>query len=408
MRAYRSARRASEPLSVDAVAARVKKLIEYDETLARVTIEGELTELKRHFSGHVYFTLKGQKASMNCVIFRSDASGQLLWPQVGDRVLAYGSVRLYEDRSVVQLYAKKLYPLGQSAAARAKEELRLRLAGEGLFSADRKRHLPPYPHVVACVTSDSGAAVHDVMRQHSVRYPAAQLIVIPCLVQGLHAAESAAAALRRAGTLPGVEAVLLVRGGGAKEDLNPFDDEELVRAVYACPVPVVTGIGHEVDVSLCDLVADLCQPTPTAAAAAVFPDRRVDLAAMDDVEKRLESGLEHCVEAERQLLSQEAEDLTSILLRQMQNEAQVIDGADTRLRLRLGTALVSSSARLDGIDRALANLSPSRLAQRGYSLVYCGGKPLLHASDARLGDELSVQLLDGDLMSRVERVTSRE
>ena len=398
---------ADRPLSVDEVVTRVRKLIEYDEVLAHVSVEGELTDLKRHVSGHVYFSLKGQSASMNCVMFRSDAQGLLLWPQRGDRVLVTGAVRLYEARGTVQVYARKMYPLGQGAAARAKEELRRKLEGEGLFAPERKRAVPLCPRTVACVTSDTGAAVRDVIRQHDSRFPAAHLIVVPCLVQGVRAAESATFALRRAGTLSGVEAVLLVRGGGAKEDLNPFDDEELVREVARCPVPVVTGIGHEIDESLCDLAADLRQPTPTAAAAAVFPDRFAELAALETASRGMRRGLRRTFEACGTLLQNCKKTLDRVAAHILQEAVLHLDGADEELEKNTAAALCENKTRLTGIERTLANLSPKRLAQRGYSLVQVGGVPLTSAAQTTVGDELTVQLLDGDVVGRVTGLNCR-
>ncbi len=396
----------ARPLTVDEVASRVKRLIDFDEVLSRVIVEGELTDLKRHVSGHVYFALKGRASVLNGVMFKSDAGGILMWPQVGDRVLVSGSVRLYEGRGTVQIYARKMYPLGQSAAARAKEELRRRLEAEGLFAAERKRSLPRYPRVVACVTSDTGAAIRDVMRQHAVRWPAAKLILVPCLVQGVHASESAAAALRRAGAV-GAEVVLLVRGGGAKEDLNPFDDEELVREVARCPVPVVTGVGHEIDESLCDLAADLCQPTPTAAAAAVFPDRKNELEMCEGAGFRIKSLAVRRLDDSRTRVKNSCLRIDRAARHALQNALLNLDSLGGRISRHAKNSISSASVYLDGAARTLSGLSPRSLARRGYSLVNCGGKPLLSAAQIEPDSELTVQLLDGDVVARSERVVPR-
>ena len=393
--------------SVDEVALRVRNLIDYDETLAHLTVEGELTDFKRHVSGHIYFTLKGQNASLACVMFRSDAAGQLLWPQAGDRVCVVGSVRLYEARGTVQLYARKLFPLGVGAAARAKEELRARLEKEGLFSPARKRPVPAYPRVVACVTSDTGAAVRDVIKQYRSRYPLASLIIVPCLVQGVHAAESAAAALRRACALDGVEAVLFVRGGGAKEDLSPFDDEELVREVARSAVPVVTGIGHEIDESLCDLAADRREPTPTAAAASVFPDRARELDAVSLYQKRLESCAQTSLDDARQDIDAVQRQLRQNAAAGIGSAAQKVDFLEETMARVLADRLRISAAKLGELERSLNNLSPHELARRGYSLVLHGGRPLVTAAEVRENDEIVVQLLDGDVRGTVCSVASR-
>lgn len=397
-------RRNSAPLTVDEVALRVKNMLDLDETLARLVVEGELTDFKRHVSGHVYFVLKGQNASLSCVMFRSDALGTLLWPAVGDRVVVSGSVRFYEARGAVQIYANKLYPLGLGAAARAKEALRLKLEKEGLFAQSRKRTLPRYPKRVACVTSDTGAAVQDVIRQFRTRFPAAELIVVPCLVQGIHAAESAASALRRASALAGVDVVLLVRGGGAKEDLNPFDDEELVREVARCAVPVVCGVGHEVDWSLCDLAADLREPTPTAAAAAVFPDRAQERDSLAECARLFYVYVTHSLSREKQNLAGSEENMSRFMGRLLENAEQRLDGLDEKMTHHVCAEFQLMNGRLDEFERSLRNMSPAALARRGYSLVMSGGRPLLSSVQARRGDVLVVQMLDGTVSGRVDSV----
>ncbi len=407
IRASEISRGEGRTLSVDEVAARVKKLIDFDGVLARVAVSGELSELKRHASGHVYFALKGRSSLLNGVMFRSDADGLLLWPKPGDRVLVSGSVRLYEARGTVQIYARKIFPLGLSAAARAKEELRRRLEAEGLFAQSRKRPLPRFPRIVACVSSASGAAVRDVMRQHAARWPAARLVVVPCLVQGVYAAESASLALRRAGTVCGADVVLLVRGGGAKEDLNPFDDEDLVREVARCPVPVVTGVGHEVDLCLCDLAADLCQPTPTAAAAAVFPDRQRWIDGVERARGRLSTAARRAAADSRRRVERCQRGIARGAARAVQGAFQDVDLLGGRLVRRTEVSIAAASAELEGLSRSLENLSPVRLARRGYSLVRCGGEALVSSSQLQPGAALSVQLLDGDVTARAERVVRR-
>ncbi len=394
--------------TVDEVSLRVKNLIDYDEILANIVVEGELTEFKRHVSGHVYFTIKGQNASLACVMFRSDAGGQLLWPQTGDRVAVSGSVRLYEARGTVQLYARKLMPLGEGAVARAKEELRARLEKEGLFAKERKRPVPVYPSVVACVTSATGAAVRDVIRQYRDRSPQLDLVIVPCLVQGESAASSAAQALRRAAMTAGVEVILLVRGGGAKEDLNPFDDEELVREVARSAVPVVTGIGHEIDESLCDLAADRCEPTPTAAAASVFPDSAAEAEALSTCLARLNNAALSALAECRSAVEQNSRELLKTTALRIANEQQRLDMCSEKLTYVFSDRIRQSRAKLNELERSLGNLSPYSLCQRGYSLVLYEGKPLVSSAALATGARLTVQLLDGDVDASVGSVRLRK
>ena len=395
------------PLSVDEVALRVRNLIDYDAVLARVAVEGELTDFKRHVSGHIYFSLKGQNASLSCVMFRGDAAGQLLWPEVGDRVCAVGSVRFYEARGTVQVYARKLFPLGEGAAARSREELRRRLESEGLFSPARKRPIPAFPGLVACVTSDTGAAVRDVIRQFHARFPLAQLVVVPCLVQGVRAAESAAQALRRAQSITGVEVILLVRGGGAKEDLNPFDDEELVREVARSSIPVVTGIGHEIDESLCDMASDCREPTPTAAAARVFPDRAQELMAIAVRERRLNADTRHEIGRAESALRAARGSLGKNMEFCLQSAAQRLDAVSERLAHKLAGETRIAASKLTELERSLENLSPHALARRGYGLVLKGGLPVCAARTLNNEEKIVVQFPDGDVLGTVDEVALR-
>jgi len=393
--------------TVDEVTLRVKNLIDYDEVLADLVVEGDLTEFKRHVSGHIYFTLKGQNATLACVMFRSDVGGQLFWPQIGDRVAVTGSVRLYEARGAVQLYARKMMPLGVGAAARAKEELRASLQKEGLFAQERKRPIPSHPAVVACVTSATGAAVRDVIRQFYNRSPHLELVVVPCLVQGETAASSAVQALRRAIMVPGVEVILLVRGGGAKEDLNPFDDEDLVRELARSPVPVVTGIGHEIDESLCDLVADRREPTPTAAAVSVFPDSAAQAEFLSQCQTRLNRNVLSVLESSRHELDLTYGELNRTASQRIAGEQQRLDMCGDKMTYIFSDHVRQGSSKLNELERSLGNLSPYSLCKRGYSLVLYKGKPLVKAAAVSNGESLTVQLLDGDIYSTVDSVLTR-
>lgn len=404
----RSQEENKQVLSVDEVAFRVKKMLEYDPLLSNLTVEGELSDLKRHSSGHVYFMLKGAKASVPCVMFRSDAAGMLLWPRVGDRVILQGRVDLYAERGTVQVYARKMFPLGVGAAARAKEELRLKLEKEGLFSDMRKRPLPPYPRRAVCVTSPTGAAVRDVINVFRRRYPSAELVVVPCLVQGLQAPESIAAALRRAGAVPGAEVILLVRGGGSREDLNPFDDEELVREVARSPLPLVSGVGHEVDWSLCDMAADLRVPTPTAAAESVFPDRKGVLDALRGAEDRLAAALaSRCGLLASKVASLES-GITRSCLRFIRSGMQTADSLEEQLNVRCKRSLRESELRLNHLERSLLGLSPQSICARGYALCLSGAAPVTSVKQIKAAGRLTVQLIDGDATCSIEHITEKE
>jgi exodeoxyribonuclease VII large subunit len=390
-------------LDVDGLTRRVTALFESDDLLRGVRVQGEILDFKRHTSGHVYFSLTGRESRISCVLFRSDAARVPKWPQKGDEVFAEGRVSVYAARGVYQLYARKLLPIGQGAKARAKEELRARLEAEGLFDPRLKRPLPPCPLRAAVVTSPTGAAVRDVVKVSSARFPQCELVVVPTQVQGAEAPELIARALRRVRYLEGVSVVILARGGGSRDDLNPFDDEDVVRAVRLCPVPVVTGLGHEIDTTLADLAADAKAATPSAAAERVFPDRfsleeRVlawKSSMTVSMRKRLERMAAEISQDRAALVSQTRD----IHCRKALSELDSLE-KDMQRSLRYSHSLWKS--RLEQQSHALDALSPLKVLARGYASCVTGAKdPLLSVGQLEEGDPFSVQLSDGDIEASV-------
>lgn len=274
-------------LSVSELTAYIKRLIDRDEVLAQVSVRGEISNFTRHRSGHLYFSLKDEASQLACVCFRGDASRLGFEPQNGQRVIAHGNVTVYEPRGNYQLIVRALVPDGEGALAEAIAKLRARLAAEGLFEPARKRPLPRFPRRIALVTSPTGAAVRDLVSVISRRFPLAELIVVPVTVQGEEAPASIVRGLELAASVCDADLVIVGRGGGSLEDLWAFFDERVVRAVFACPVPVISAVGHETDVSLCDEVADLRAPTPSAAGELAVPDRGELLAHLDSLKRRL-------------------------------------------------------------------------------------------------------------------------
>lgn len=393
-------------LTVDDLTAHLQETLSSDPLLQRVGLRGEIAEIKHHTSGHVYFTLKGEETRVSCVIFRSDAQTVLSWPAVGDEVLAEGRIGIYGARGAYQLYAYRLLPIGRGAQARAREALRNALEREGLFDPRIKRAIPPFPEKVAVVSSRTGAAVRDVIKVARSRFPQAEILVIPAQVQGLEAPDEITEALSKVRKLQGLSVVLLVRGGGSRDDLTPFDDERVVRAVRLCPVPVVTGIGHQIDLTLTDLAADAFAPTPSAAAERVFPDRlslkrqvglleKAVLSAFLRTLARKEAELSHLWDFLKKgfLLSHliPAEELVKKLKRDLNREC--------RFRLERGEAALSAFA------GSLDSLSPLRILSRGF--VACGdeeGRPLRRAAAVRPGNRLRLRFCDGEVATRSESV----
>ena len=382
-------------LTVDELNTYIQGLFNSDLLLKALVISGEIAEFKRHTSGHCYFTLLGTDTRISCAMFRRDADLLPEWPRNGDQVLLEGSVGVYPQRGVYQLYARRLIPVGAGAIERARQELKRRLELEGLFHTSHKRPIPPYPSKAAVITSATGAALRDVLRISGRRYPLCSIVVIPTLVQGPDAPEDIVRAFVRAGTMSGVDCVLLVRGGGSREDLVPFDDERVVRAVRNCPFPVVSGIGHEVDSTLSDLAADLTASTPSAAAEVVFPDRVSLLAWLAQVRQRASGSVRRRIGAERTRCR--------LALEGMERALRLRTGAE-RSRLHEGFRALSRSmalrlrdARSELSTRAasLSGLSPLAALARGYVTVEREGRRLLSVREAPVGTVLSLCFRDG-------------
>ncbi|MGC9372801.1 MAG: exodeoxyribonuclease VII large subunit [Thermovirgaceae bacterium] len=390
-------------LDVDEVTRRITSIFESDGLLQSVRIQGEILDFKRHTSGHVYFGLTGRESRISCVLFRSDAARIPKWPQKGDEVYAEGRVSVYAARGVYQLYARKLLPIGQGAKARAREELRARLEAEGLFEPRLKRPLPEYPLRAAVVTSPTGAAVRDIVKVSSARFPQCGLVIVPTQVQGAEAPRLIARALRRVRYIEGVDVVLLARGGGSRDDLNPFDEEDVVRAVRLCPVPVVTGLGHEIDTTLADLAADATAATPSAAAERAFPDKNtlkervgtLKRSAANSVQKRLER-------LEAEVLQNRSAVVSLTVNRHCRKASSELASFEKDLQRSLRHSHSLWASRLEQHSHALDVLSPLKVLARGYaSCVTREGDLLVSVGQIGRGDPFRVQLKDGDLDARV-------
>ncbi|MEW5972932.1 MAG: exodeoxyribonuclease VII large subunit, partial [Pseudomonadota bacterium] len=258
------------PLTVSSLVREIRALLEGNFPL--VLVEGEISNLARPGSGHLYFTLKDAGAQLRCAMFRNRASLLRFRPQDGAHVLVRARITVYEPRGDLQLVVEHIEEAGLGALQRAFEQLKHRLAAEGLFEATRKRPLPALPHRIGIITSPSGAAVRDVLHVLERRFPMIPLRVYPTSVQGAGAADEIVAALRRANEDGDCDVLLLVRGGGSLEDLWPFNEERVARAIAASQLPVISGVGHETDFTIADFVADARAPTPSAAASLAVPD----------------------------------------------------------------------------------------------------------------------------------------
>ena len=360
-------------------------------------LEGEIGNFTAAASGHLYFTLKDARAQVRCVMFRSRAGLLRDRPRTGDQVLLRARVSFYEDRGEFQLLVEHLEPAGDGALRRALEERKARLAAEGLFDLARKRPLPALPRRLVLVTSPRGAAVHDVLTTLARRWPATEVLLLPVPVQGEGAPAAIVQAIDRASENALGDVLLLVRGGGSLEDLAAFNDEAVVRALARCTLPTVVGVGHEVDFSLADLVADQRAPTPTAAAEHVVPDRAEWLAALGVWQRRLLRAVQHQTERRQQRVDhlarrlvhpgQRLRRLDDDLARLQRRLALALRGGLQR-RHALAAALLArlraaSPARRIGVAEARLGSGAARLARAQAVLLQARGKALSGAA-ARL------------------------
>jgi exodeoxyribonuclease VII large subunit len=347
------------PFTVTALTALVSNTLAARPELEDVLVEGEISNLTRPSSGHLYFTLKDGAAALGCVCFRTNALRIPFAAENGMTVVAHGAVTVYPQQGRYQLMVDRLEPSGVGALALAIEQRKRRLAAEGLLEARLKRPLPLLPARVAVVTSRTGAALHDVVTVMGRRAPCVDVVFSPATVQGDGAADTIVAALRRAGRARGVDVVLLVRGGGSLEDLMAFNDEAVARAIRAGPVPVVTGIGHETDITIADLVADHRAATPSAAAETAVPSSGQLRTELGAVSRRLRDGLQRQVLHKREHAARQAARLErlspALRLAQWRQELQA---RDARLRGGLLAGLALRHRRLEQLRGALALSSP--------------------------------------------------
>lgn len=434
-----SARDVLTPSQLNALA---RDLLE--DTFPLVWVEGELGNVTRPASGHLYFTLKDARAQVRCAMFKPKSTWLKFQPREGLRVLARGRLTLYEARGDYQLILDTLEEAGEGALRRAFEELKNKLAAEGLFAAERKRPLPAHLQRLAVITSPTGAAIRDVLSVLGRRFPLLEVDVLPSLVQGEGAAAQIASLLRRAGASGRYDAVLLTRGGGSLEDLWAFNDEALARAIAASPVPVVSAVGHETDFSLADFAADLRAPTPSAAAELLVPDRRDLQARLHNLQRRLSMLQTHRLRnamqrADRASLRLQAlrpqARLQALCQRQQQAQRRLqaawreqLERRHARLRhaaavlratqpqrrlavlherlLALGprpqAAVVRQMQRealkLRGLARSLEAVSPLATVARGYAVLSKpDGVVIRSVAQVEAGDRLRARLADGGL-----------
>ncbi len=396
-------------LTVSQVNYFIKSLLETDGRLNDITVMGEISNFTDHYrSGHLYFSLKDEKSVLKAVMFAGSAKRLKFRPADGMKVIVRGRVSVYELSGQYQLYAEDMQPDGIGALSVAFEQLKARLEQEGLFDPAHKRPLPQYPQRIGVITSPTGAAVRDILQITARRWPMAEIVFCPALVQGPGAPAQLIQALREMNRLSACDVILLGRGGGSLEDLWAFNDEGLARAVYASQIPVVSAVGHETDFTICDFAADLRAPTPSAAAELTTPDIREERQRLLAFSRYFREKAEKQVEYLRQSVDLLTQD--SLLgqpdrfLAPWKRELGILFG---RAVGALGEKLAEGKGELSLLSGRLDALSPLKVLARGYAVVTdAGGNPVRSAAELAAGDTVLLRLAVGE--AKAEILESRE
>ncbi len=390
--------------SVTQINEYLKMLLDGDRVLSNVFVRGEISNFKKYPSGHYYFTLKDPTGQLKSVMFRSYAGRLNFLPSDGMRVIAHGRVSVYESSGQYQLYADDLVPDGAGSLALQFEQLKRRLEEEGLFDLSRKKPLPPMPFRIGVITSPSGAAVHDIRNILARRFPCAQMILYPSLVQGADAPAQLISGLQFFEATELVDVIILGRGGGSAEDLWAFNDEALARTVASCRIPVISAVGHESDFTICDFVADRRAPTPSAAAELAVPELRALLQDLASIGTRMRSLAES-------KLTESARALRAVTERRpFAHPEQLFDGyrmrlaqAEDKLLRASDHALLQKRQELAAAAGKLEALNPLSVLSRGYAAVSREGKTVMLSSALQAGDELDIRFSDGAVRATVQQ-----
>lgn len=441
-------------LTVQALTKYIKKKFDVDPHLRNVYVKGELSNVKHHGSGHIYFTLKDEKTQIKSVMFASNAKQLKFNPESGMKVLIKGDVNVYENGGQYQLYAQGMEPDGLGSLYLAYEQLKEKLQKEGLFSDLYKKTIPTYPRKVAVITATTGAAIRDICTTIKQHYKLADIVIFPALVQGEHAAKSIVKAIAQANNTPGIDTLIVARGGGSIEDLWAFNEEIVARAIFDSSLPIISGVGHETDTTIADLVADVRAATPTAAAKRavpsseelakylltrkaqlfqitqarinhgkvklerlqksyplVYPDRiyRPFIEKLSRMEERLHQSIKDHIKNQKLTVTQMVHRLQlRSPLQQLRYEKTRLENDQKLLQKATLQQLNIRKEEFRSVIRTLEALNPLSIMTRGYSLTYHNGKVLKSIQGLHEHDEVEFHLHDGKATATITSITKEE
>lgn len=393
-------------VTVSQLNRRISVLLSGEKTFADLCVRGEISNLTIHYkSGHIYFSLKDETASVKAVMFRSNAEKLDFLLEDGMSVVVRGSVQCFERDGVYQIYANEIIPEGAGKQALAFEQLKEKLSAEGLFS--QKRAIPQFPKKIAVVTSETGAALQDILNILGRRYPFVKVVLIPVTVQGESAPKSIANGIKTANETD-ADVIIFGRGGGSAEDLSAFNTELVARAVFASRIPTISAVGHEIDFSIADFTADMRAPTPSAAAELAVPEKETLSAALDTYKMRIAkqiltlfdrklSGAENTYEKIR----------AKNPAQKLQNNEQLIENRRNEIRGKMQSILRSREQLVYAKAAVISALNPLAVLLRGYSIAYKEGSVISSIENVENGDEITVKLSDGEITAVVKAAKAK-
>jgi len=391
------------PLSVRELNLYVKDLIDRNEFLNNVYVKGEISNFKRHYTGHLYFTLKDKDALIKCVMFKSYTGNIKFEPQDGMQVLVLGQVAVYERDGIYQIYVKGMEQDGQGALYEEYEKLKAKLETAGMFDEAHKKPIPMLPKAIGVVTSKTGAVIKDIINVTTRRFPNVNIKLYPSAVQGVGAAETIVEGIKYFNEVKNVDTIIIARGGGSLEDLWPFNEEITANAIYDSKIPIISAVGHETDFTIADFVADLRAPTPSAAGELAVPDLQELTWKIHNINHRLALSLTKKVESmraryERVMHSKVIEDPLSMLNERRLKQDFLIKQLENAINIELK----NKKLELVKVVTALDGLSPLKTLTRGYALVEkTDGKIIKSTKDLEKNDEVKITLSDGSVEAKV-------
>ncbi len=390
----------SASITVSELTSRIKTMLE--SWIDTVYLQGELSNVKLHSSGHLYFTMKDESSQIPCVMWRSKNWMLSFQPKDGLKVIAVGRVTVYEPRGAYQLDTMAMRPVGIGNLQETFERLRAKLAAEGMFDSHRKKEIPRFPNRIGIITSESGAALQDILKVIRRRFPLAEVLLRPVRVQGDGASRDIVRGLDQVNRTEGIDVIILARGGGSAEDLRAFNEEEVARAIFRSEIPVVSAVGHETDVTIADYVADLRAPTPSAAAELVVPDKNALVEVLQKYAYTLSESTSRMLDSHRRhisyLLKSYSFNKPHDLFRQLSQRCDELSRSLHAIPMRTLEGLGSKCLHL---HRRLTTLDPELTLKRGYAIVSRQGQLVSSKTSTNRNDELAIRFHDGTVHTKV-------